>query len=104
MSDQPIKPGELVKHRMNQEELMRKSVEERERFMQPHMRHWNELASDMERMGEYEASRGNYDGVYVRRAEEYRRLVVSLYLEAQTGKAHCIDHLLPVDHERRHIK
>ena len=62
--------------------------------------HWNHLANEQDKMGDYEASRGHYDGVHREKAALYRRTVVSLFLQSETGVVHCVDHLLPIDHKR----
>lgn len=50
---------------------------------------WHELANHAERMGDYYQSRGEYDGVERAKAVTYRRTVVALFLEEDTGLFHC---------------
>lgn len=52
-------------------------------------KHWNDLATETEAFGDYEASRGSFAGVQRAKAESYRRGVVALFLQAETGWVHC---------------
>lgn len=54
-----------------------------------HAAEWEALAAEADQMGDWERSRGRYDGAYRNRAESYRKAAKSLQLEAATGVPHC---------------
>lgn len=66
--------------------------------------HWGQLATDADRMGDWERDRGRYDGVYRNKAESYRNVAKACQLEAKTGIPHCACCLKPNGHERPYWK
>lgn len=51
---------------------------------------WDDLATDADRMGDWERDNGRFDGVYRNKAATYRDVAKSLRMEAQTGVPHCV--------------
>lgn len=51
--------------------------------------HWESLAAEADRMGDWERDHGRFDGVYRNKAKTYRDVVRALQLQAETGIPHC---------------
>lgn len=58
--------------------------------------HWNNLANEAESFAEYEERRGHYGGVYRNKAFTYRRTVLAIFMEQETGVWHCSCCLEPI--------
>lgn len=66
--------------------------------------HWERLAVEADRMGDWERERGQYDGAYRNKAKMYRDVVMACHLEAETGISHCACCLKPMGHQAPYWK
>ena len=61
-----------------------------------HQAEWEKLAQAEDRKAQEATAKGLYAGVYLAKAETYRRCAESLRLEAEHGEPYCVCHLIPM--------